>query len=139
MILKRVLYKSDVFLIILFFFWEMIAFAEVQKQDLVVLFLDFEKTYDGVDWDFMEGTLLRMGFPNIWIRCVSTLYRNAHSSLLFAGDVGRRFSISRSVRQRCPLALFLFLLVVEAFSLVMHIVLFYLQGMLVGDSLFQDQ
>ena len=81
-----------------------------------MLFLDFEKAYDKVDWDFMEGTLLRMGFPNRWIRGVSTLYRNAHNSLLFAADVGRRFSISRSMRQGCPLAPFLFLLVSEAFS-----------------------
>ena len=81
-----------------------------------MLFLDFEKAYDRVDWDFMEGTLVRMGFPNTWIRGVSTLYRDAYSSLLFAGDVGRRFPISRSVRQGCPLAPFLFLLVSEAFS-----------------------
>ena len=94
----------------------MVAIAELRKQDLAVLFLDFEKAYDRVDWDFMEGTLLRMGFPTTWIRGVSALYRHAHSSLLFAGDIGRRFSISRSVRQGCPLAPFLFLLVSEAFS-----------------------
>ena len=97
-------------------FWEMVAFAEVQNQELAVLFLDFEKAYDRVDWNFMEGTLLKMGFPNRWIRGVSALYRNAHSSVLFAGDIGRRFSISRSVRQGCPLAPFLFLLVAEVFS-----------------------
>ena len=97
-------------------FWEMVAFAELHKQDLAILFLDFEKAYDRVDWDFMEGTLVRMGFPNTWIRGVSTLYHDAYSSLLFAGDVGRRFPISRSVRQGCPLAPFLFLLVSEAFS-----------------------
>ena len=94
----------------------MVAFADVQKQDLALLFLDFEKAYDRVDWDFMEDILLKMGFPNIWVRGVPGLYRNAHSSLLFAGDVGGRFSISRSVRQGCPLAPFLFLLVSEAFS-----------------------
>ena len=48
-------------------FWEMVAFAKLHKQDLVVIFLDFEKAYDRVDWDFMEGTLLRMGFLNRWI------------------------------------------------------------------------
>ena len=100
----------------IFLFWEMVAFAEVHKQDLAVLFLDFEKAYDRVDWDFMEGTLLRMGFPNIWIRGVAALYRNAHSSLLFVGDIGKHLSISRLVRQGCPLAPFLFLLVAEAFS-----------------------
>ena len=101
-------------------FWEMVAFAEGQNQELAVLFLDFEKAYDRVDWNFMEGTLLKMGFPNNWIRGVSALYRNAHSSVLFAGDIGRRFSISRSVRQGCPLAPFLFLLVSEAFSVYLN-------------------
>ena len=64
----------------------------------------------------MEGKLLRMGFPVQWIRVVAALYRTAHSSVLFAGDVGCRFSISQSVRQGCPLALFLFILVSEGFS-----------------------
>ena len=77
-------------------FWEMVALTEGQNQELAVLFLDFEKAYDRVDWNFMEGTLLKIGFPNRWIRGVSALYRNAHSSV-------------------------------------------YLQGILVGVSLFQDQ
>ena len=80
------------------------------------LFLDFEKAYDIVDWDFMEGILLGMGFPMQWIKVVATLYRTAHSSLLFAGDVGCRFSISRSLRQGCLVAPFLFILISESFS-----------------------
>ena len=68
MFLKLVLCKNGVFLIInIILFWEMVAFTELHKQDLTVLFIDFEKAYDRVDWDFMEGTLLRMGFPNRWI------------------------------------------------------------------------
>ena len=30
---------------------------------LALLFLDFEKAYDRVDWSFLEGTLSHMGFP----------------------------------------------------------------------------
>ena len=48
-------------------------------QIVLSIAYDFEKAYDRVNWDFMEGTLLRMGFPNRWIRGVSTLYRNAHN------------------------------------------------------------
>ena len=50
----------------------MMPFTELHKQDLAMLFLDFEKAYDRVEWDFMEATPLRMGFPNIWIRGVSS-------------------------------------------------------------------
>lgn len=38
---------------------------------LAVLPLDFEKTYDRVDWDFLEGTLAKLGFALRWVRGVS--------------------------------------------------------------------
>ena len=72
-------------------------------------FLDFEKAYDIVDWDFMEGILLQMGFLVQWIRVVAAFYRTAHSSHLFTGDVGCRFSISRLVRKGFLMAPFLFI------------------------------
>ena len=78
--------------------------------------LDFEKAYDKVDWDFLQVVLSRLGFPTAWIKGVSALYRHASSSVLFAGGYGPLFSISRSVRQGCPLASFVFILFGEALS-----------------------
>ena len=53
----------------------MVALAQQNKQHLAVLLLDFEKTYDKVEWDFLEAVLSRLSFPNAWITCVSTLYK----------------------------------------------------------------
>ena len=64
----------------------------------------------------MEAVLLRLGFPGAWIKGVSALYRHASSSILFFGGYGTLFPISRSVRQGCPLAPFLFILFGEALS-----------------------
>ena len=100
----------------IFLFWEMVALAQQHKQQLAVLLLDFEKAYDKVDWDFLEAVLSRLGFPAAWIKGVSSLYRHASSSVLFAGEYGTLFPISRSVRQGCPLAPFLFILFGEALS-----------------------
>ena len=47
---------------------------------------------------------------------MSALYRHASSSVLFSGGYGPLFPISRSVRQGCPLAPFLFILFGEALS-----------------------
>ena len=101
----------------IFTFWEATAAATKNKQHLAVLLLDFEKAYDRVDWNFLEGTMYRMGFGIPWIKGISCLYRNAQSQVLLAGGVGSRFNITRSVRQGCPLAPFLFLLFSEAMHL----------------------
>ncbi|MCO5573426.1 hypothetical protein L7F22_027197 [Adiantum nelumboides] len=57
-----------------------------------------------------------MGFSDAWIRGISALYRSASSSVTVGGHVGRTFQLSRSVRQGCPLAPYLFLLVAETMS-----------------------
>ena len=69
----------------IFTFWEAGALAITQKQKLVILLLDFEKAYDRVDWNFLEGIMLRFGFHTQWITMVSMLYRNAFSKVLLAG------------------------------------------------------
>ena len=101
----------------LFFFWEAIALARKKKENLVILLLDFEKAYDRVDWEFLQGTLVRLGFPEKWVIGVSSLYNSACSSVLAGGVKGDEFQISRSVRQGCPLAPYLFLFFAEAMSL----------------------
>ena len=100
----------------IFTFWEAVSLARLRGEDLAILLLDFEKAYDRVDWGFLEGTMLRMGFPAPWVRGVSALYTSAHSQVLMAGGCGERFALTRSVRQGCPLAPTLFLFFAEAMS-----------------------
>ncbi|MCO5566867.1 hypothetical protein L7F22_020550 [Adiantum nelumboides] len=90
-------------------FYEAVEWARQTDQPTAIMLLDFEKAYDRVDWGFLEGTLHRMGFPNAWIRGISALYRSAFAAVTIGGHVGRTFTLSRSVRQRCPLAPYLFL------------------------------
>lgn len=40
-----------------FTFYEAVEWAESSHQQMDVLLLDFEKAYDRVDWDFLEGTM----------------------------------------------------------------------------------
>jgi hypothetical protein len=73
-----------------------------------------------VDWTFLEGAMKRFGFSANWIKGVGVTYKNAHSKVLVAGDVGQRFKLSRSIRQGCPLAPLLFLIFAEAMHVYIH-------------------
>ena len=104
----------------IFMFWEMIAIAQETKQELTILLLDFEKAYDRVDWNFLYEVMGRLGLPSDYVKAVFALYNSAASRVLVGGALGNTFPITRSVRQGCPLAPYLFLFVGEAFSAFLH-------------------
>ncbi|MCO5570397.1 hypothetical protein L7F22_024118 [Adiantum nelumboides] len=110
-----------------------IEWARASSSPLAILLLDFEKAYDRLDWGFLEGSLIKMGFPWAWIRGVSALYRSASSSVTI-GHVGRGFELWRSVRQSCPLAPYLFLFVAEAMSDFIRVHQLALRGLLMPVS-----
>ena len=62
----------------------------------------------------------RIGIPCDYIKVVFALYTSASSQVLVGGALGNNFPITRSVRQGCPLAPYLFLLVGEAFNAFLY-------------------
>ena len=113
-------------------FWELITFAKEKDEDIVVLLLDLEKAYDRVYRCFLEEVMLQLGFPMAWVVAVRALYKNASSSVYVVGEVDTPFSISRSVRQGCPLAPFLYLLIIEAFHVYFNNHAFRIKGLQSG-------
>ncbi len=123
-------------------FWELTAQAKKRKENMAVLLLDFEKAYDRVEWEFLHGTLLRFGFEESWIKGVAALYSSATSKVLLAGQKGSSIQLTRSVRQGCPLAPFLFLFFAEAMSCYLNHMSTGLKGIISGmevlDAEFAD-
>ena len=54
-------------------FWESTALAAKSNQKLAIVMLDFEKAYDRVYWEFLQGVLDRFGFSKEWIRGISSM------------------------------------------------------------------
>lgn len=52
----------------IFAFWEVIALAKHLNKDLVILSFDLKKTYDRMDWNFLQGTLQKLGFKEIALK-----------------------------------------------------------------------
>lgn len=78
---------------------EGLGWAEESNQDLVLLLLDFEKTFDRIEWDFLFKALGKLGFSPTWVHWVAFLYRDATSAIKVNGVADPDFQLARSVRQ----------------------------------------
>jgi hypothetical protein len=95
---------------------EGLNWAEESNQDLVLLLLDFEKAFDRIEWGFLFKALERLGFSQTWVHWVTSLYLDVTSAINLNGIPGPDFKLERSVRQGCPLAPYLFILVTDVLS-----------------------
>nr|GEZ48575.1 hypothetical protein [Tanacetum cinerariifolium] len=82
--------------------------------------VDIQKAYDTVDWQFLRAALFGFGFHDrmiAWImECVST----TSFSISINGSLHGFFKRKRGLRQGDPLSPYLFTLVMEVFTLMLH-------------------
>ena len=95
---------------------DVVSFASRTGVPLAVLSLDQEKAFDRVDWGFMGATLGGMGFKYPFLRWVSLFYTQVQSAVIVNGHISPFFSLSRGVRQGCPLSPLLYVLVAETLA-----------------------
>ena len=79
----------------------------------MILFLDFEKAFDSLEWGYLFKVLDIMNFGPSFLNWIHTFYSNISSCVVNNGYSSEFFSLQRGVRQECPFSGLLFVLAVE--------------------------
>ncbi|GBG66019.1 hypothetical protein CBR_g54999 [Chara braunii] len=84
-----------------------------ERRQVMVAMLDLEKAYDRVNWSFVLAPLEHMNFGTGFRKWVEAMYCSSTATVLVNGKRFQEFSLSRSLKQGCPLAPLLFVTQME--------------------------
>ena len=93
-----------------------IHYAKEQNIPGLLLFLDFKKGFDSLEWTFIRDTIRFFGFSSDIINWVKALYCKTEGCIINNGWSSKFFEPQRGVRQGCPLSLYLFILAMEVLA-----------------------
>ena len=68
------------------------------NHGLCTVKLDMHKAYDRVEWCFLQGIMLRMGFDVRWVHLIMACVKSVTYSVRFNSLVTERFIPSRGLR-----------------------------------------
>lgn len=100
---------------------EILHHIQASKQSAVFLKLDFAKTFDSVNWDFLINVMEARGFPIRWIEWITTLLKTSSSRVLINGEPSPYFMHKKGLRQGDPLSTMLFNIVVDVLQWMVQV------------------
>ena len=95
---------------------ETVQWMKAMRKAAVLLKLDFQKAYNMIRWEFIDHTMERMSFGDIWRKWMKGCITTVSMSILVNGSPTKPFYLPKRTWQRDPLSLFCFVLVVEIFK-----------------------
>ena len=79
-------------------------YTEDNNKPGILFFIDFEKDFDSLEWDFLNKCLELFNFGPEFMRWVNIFYKNIQSCVINNGLCYDYFNIERGVTQGDPLS-----------------------------------
>ena len=82
--------------------FDIIDFTAKENIPGLLLFIDFQKTFDSVEWEFLIESRKKLNFGRDFLQWVKTFYNNIQSRVINSGVSSNFFSgaVAREARQR---------------------------------------
>ena len=93
--------------------FDIMSYTTEAQLDAIIAQIDFEKAFDSIEWPFLMEALKKYNFGEEFISWISLLYTDIQSCVGNNGYYSKFFTLSRYIRQGCPISVLLFILVAE--------------------------
>ena len=91
---------------------DVMEYIKRENKNGVLLFLDFEKAFDSLDWNFIHKCMKKFGFKEQFCKWIQIIYTKPRAFLKINGFLSGSISIERGIRQGCPLSCLIFIICV---------------------------
>lgn len=82
--------------------FDIMDYTKTNKLPGLLLFIDFEKAFDSLEWDFLEKCLDKFNFGPDFVSWVNNFYKDILSCIINNGVSSHYLHIERGVRRGGP-------------------------------------
>ena len=99
---------------------DIMSFTQTKNLPGLLLFNDFEKAFDSLEWDFLNKCLELFNFGPDFTRWVNTFYKNVKSCIINNGSCSHYFNVEHGVREGDPLSPYRFVIAIEILAIAVR-------------------